>query len=308
MEDERRKRFFKEPVWLVVSLERSTYDMARNKALRRFAISIGLMLTVVLLGLAIFALIHRQSRLAAQLSLARERETRFEERSLLGAGLAHETKNPLCLIRGLAQSLLRKSDAAEEDNQCLEDEFRSCAQQVIDEVDQVVGRINAFLEFARAPSPEMKETDLREVLAESSALFRDEAQARGVEFITHMESARTIADSSMVRQIIVNLLTNAMAACDKGDALIVELRPAGDETIHLTVRDTGEGIAPEDLPEVRKPYFTRKEGGGGMGLAIVDQIVQSHDWQLDISSEQGAGTTVRITMPVADGKRKDARG
>ena len=99
----------------------------------------------------------------------------------------------------------------------------------------------------------------------------------------------------MVRQVVVNLMANALAACKKGDSITVELIPAGNGMLELSVQDTGVGMSREDLPDVTKPYFSRRAGGTGLGLAIVEQIVQAHNWHLDIDSSPAEGATVRIT-------------
>lgn len=276
-----------EPAWLMVLLDDSEYLESLAGARRRLAGSMTITLTAILLGVALLALVQRHGRLAAELDLARERQERFEELSLLGAGLAHETKNPLSVIRGVAQSWLDRPEVPSE--------TRTEAQRVIDESDRVVGRINSFLTYARPQSPNVLPIELGKVIAETVALFRDEATLKDVSVHVKTEAVRAAADPDMVRQVVVNLMTNALAACAKGDSITVELVPVGKDTLAISVKDTGEGMNHEDLQRVTKPYFTRREGGTGLGLAIVEQIVEAHKWRLEIDSSPGEGTTVRIT-------------
>ncbi len=278
---------FPEPAWLMVLLDDSEYRESLAGARRRFAGSLAITLTAILLGVALLTLVQRHGRLTAELDLARERQKRFAELSLLGAGLAHETKNPLSVIRGMAQSWL--------DSPEVPSETRTEAQQIIDESDRVVGRINSFLTYARPQSPNVLPIELGQVVAETVDLFRDEASHKDVSVHIKIESVRTAADPEMVRQIIVNLMTNALAACAKGDSITVELVSTGKGTFAISVQDMGEGMSHEELLQATKPYFTRREGGTGLGLAIVEQIVQVHNWRIEIHSSHGEGTTVRIT-------------
>jgi len=277
----------RETAWLMVLLDDSEYLESLAGARRRFAGSMTITLTAILLGVALLALVQRHGRLASELALARERQERFEELSLLGAGLAHETKNPLSVIRGVAQSWLDRSEVPSE--------TRTEAQRVIDEADRVVGRINSFLTYARPPSPKVVPIELGKVVAETVSLFRDEATLKDVSVHVETEAVRAAADPDMIRQVVVNLMTNALAACAKGNSITVELVRAEGGTLAISIQDTGEGMNPEDLHRVTKPYFTRREGGTGLGLAIVEQIVEAHKWRLEIDSSPGKGTTVRIT-------------
>jgi signal transduction histidine kinase len=278
---------FPEPAWLMVLLDDSEYRESLAGARRRFAGSLTITLAAILLGVALLTLVQRHGRLAAELDLARERQKRFAELSLLGAGLAHETKNPLSVIRAVAQSCLDRPEVPSG--------TRSEAQRIIDESDRVVGRINSFLTYARPQSPNVLPIELGQVVTETVGLFRDEASQKDVSVHIKTEAVRAAADPEMVRQVIVNLMTNALAACAKGDSITVELVSTGKGTFAMSVQDTGEGMSHEDLLQVTKPYFTRREGGTGLGLAIVEQLVQAHNWRIEIHSSPGEGTIASIT-------------
>jgi signal transduction histidine kinase len=289
---------------LSVLLDGAPYKEGVAKDKRLFVQGLALSLALVLLGSVVFPLLTRHRRLEADLRLAREREKRLKERSELGAGLAHETKNPLTLIRGLAQSQMERTGNADTAKPS-DAETAQALRRIVDEVDQVVGRINSFLEYARTPSPRPVDMDLSQAVAGTVQLFRDEAAAKRVDLRQSLAPVRAAADPAMLRQVVVNLLANALAACGEGDTIEVGLGNGSVAT--LSVRDTGEGIAPEDVPRVREPYFSRREGGTGLGLAIVDQIVQAHGWRLDISSRPGEGTLVRILDIAISGRGAPAR-
>lgn len=275
----------RQPLWLAVFLEPDEYHRAIGKAKRRLVASLAVTFFAIGLGVLAFGLIGRQRQLGAALGLARERENRFEEMARLGAGLAHETKNPLGLIRGLAQSLANTADA---------EERRRNAQRIVDESDRLVSRINSFLQYTRPPQPQLETVQLDELLLETAEIFRDEAAAKKVSIQKDLEPLQAQADPDMVRQVAVNLVANALAACEGGDTIELILRGDGTRGFALSVRDSGAGITEDDLPQVTKPYFTRRPDGAGLGLSIVRHIVEAHNWDLRIESRRGDGTTVTI--------------
>jgi signal transduction histidine kinase len=286
------------PVHLAVLLDDTEYRQALTRERWRFTLSLGAVSAVFVLGLGMIFLLQRHGRLRADLNLAVEREKRLEELAQLGAGLAHETKNPLSLIRGLAQRWLSCPGA--------DDDLRQEARQIVNESDRVVGRINSFLQYSRLPEPSLQAVALAPTLDGLVGLFQDEARSKGVSLKRSYTSAYIRADLDMLRQIVVNLLANALAFCKQGDTIELSLLPdrSGDSTrATLCVRDTGCGIAPEDLPQVTKPYFTRRAGGTGLGLAIVRQIAEAHGWTLEIHSSVGQGTSVCLS-----GLRREKEG
>jgi signal transduction histidine kinase len=99
-----------------------------------------------------------------------------------------------------------------------------------------------------------------------------------------------------MRQVVLNLVGNALAATGSGGSIRVETRRVGDRAV-LRVRDTGRGIAPEDLPRVFDPFFSRTEGGTGLGLSIVHGIVERHGGRIVLDSRIDHGTTARVEIP-----------
>ena len=107
-------------------------------------------------------------------------------------------------------------------------------------------------------------------------------------------AARIRADRDMLRQILHNLLVNAARALGPGGRIRLETRTCADRTCILELHDDGEGIPPEDMEKIFEPYYTRTPGGTGLGLAIVRRLVEAHGWRIEIDSQPGAGTLVRI--------------
>ncbi|MCB9767560.1 MAG: hypothetical protein H6751_12550 [Candidatus Omnitrophica bacterium] len=271
-------------VWFVSIVDGSEFQMAVSQDRKRFVFWALIGLGAISLFLATLSLLRQRAEMAVELQLANERESRLEELNRLAAGLAHETKNPLSLIRGMAQTCLNQAPDPEES--------RKIARKIVDESDRVEGRINSFLSYSRPLEPNLQPVVLAEIVHQTIELFRDEASSKGINLGIDLDGQIVLADQGMVRQILVNLLSNALYSCDSGDSIEVSLRFEDGEGT-LTVRDTGCGISQEDLRQVVKPYFTRRPGGTGLGLSIVGQLIKAQGWSMNIESELGQGTTVR---------------
>ncbi len=258
-----------------------------GEALRRELGELGLRMGLVLLtGLAIlvaFELGRRNQRHASDLQAERARSQTLAEVGLTAAGLAHETKNPLGIIIGLAQQVSR--DAA------VPAEHRARAEQIIDAADRAAARLGEFIHYARTREPRVGTVDLRALVRSTLDVLEPEAEAAGVdlEMEVHVEGVK--ADEDMLRQVLLNLVLNGLQASDPGGHVLVRAtREAGGA--RLEVSDRGRGIEPALLPDVFQPYVTGRPDGNGLGLAIVRRIAQLHGWTADIASAPGQGTRV----------------
>ena len=269
---------------VVLLLDDADTRAAIRRAWRELGVGCGAVLVVMVLILGALRARDRQRRLHADLDRARLRAAHHERLAQLGAGLAHETKNPLGLVRGLAQSIADEGDAGAES--------RACARQIVDETDRVVGQLNAFLGFAHPRTPDLSNVTLQPLFAELQALAAPESAQAGVNLAIEARNLSIVADPGMLRRALLNLLINGVRACRPGGGQVRLEAERQGKLVNLKVCDTGRGIAPEDLDRVTEPYFTRYEGGTGLGLAIVQQIAEVHEWRLRIESAPGRGTTV----------------
>ena len=229
---------------------------------------------------------RRQQRLRRDLISAREEVARQTRLAQLGAGLAHEIKNPLGVARGLAQSIL---DSAPPRSPLAEK-----AAALMDEADRAARRINLFLRYARPPEPRPEPVNLHELGRALDRLLRDEAERQQVRLTIDLEDW-VLADPDLLRRALMNLLLNAFKACRKsGDAVTLRVEPETRDLLTLVVVDTGIGIDPEDLPRVTEPFFGKFESGSGLGLSIVQEIARSHGWRLELRSTPAQGTEVRL--------------
>ncbi|MCC6696199.1 MAG: hypothetical protein IT365_11270 [Candidatus Hydrogenedentes bacterium] len=270
---------------LVAALDAGWVDVERARALRRLIVAsaVWLLLTGVVLVLVRARARHRE--LETNLLLAEARAQRQAELANLGAGLAHETKNPLGLVRGLAQAIRDTREAPQD--------IKRMARDIVDEADRTVGQINSFLNLARPKEPILAHVDLDMLLESLAPMLQAEAQAKGARVEVARTGLRAEADEELLRRAVMNLAINAVRACDAGGVVSMKARRTGaDCTVEIS--DTGCGIAPEDLPHVTEPYFSRFGGGTGLGLSIVEQIARAHGWTLRIESTPGKGTQVSL--------------
>ena len=260
-----------------------------QRAIRRNRIHFGFSLAVTFgaLGLGVFSvlLMFKRKSLAAELEKEREHADRQEQVARLGAGLAHETKNPLGIVRGLAQAV---GECSQKD--C---PSKGYAKDIVDEVDRVIGGINSFLALARPKEAVPVRLDLDAFFNRFMPVVQMDAAAAQAEVSYSPCGYCVLADEDLLRRALLNLILNALRASKPGQAVRVAAERSGT-ALSLRVSDTGCGIAPEDLPRVTEPYFTRFAGGSGLGLPIVEQIAASHGWRLTITSVAGQGTQASL--------------
>jgi nitrogen fixation/metabolism regulation signal transduction histidine kinase len=227
--------------------------------------------------------------------------------------LAHEIKNPLTPIRLSAERMRHKllPSMNEKDAQLLDRGTETIVQQV----EAMKEMVNAFSEYARAPRFEMGELDLNQLVIEVTDLYRAQLAGSGVALKVELGPAvtRVVADRGRLRQLLHNLLTNAVEALEgqPGGAITVATRLAernGEEVAEVCVEDNGPGFAREMMGRVFDPYVTTKPRGTGLGLAIVRKIVEEHGGHVEADNRSGGGARVRIELPMNEtGKARAAQ-
>ena len=214
----------------------------------------------------------------------------------LALNLAHEIRNPLNAAK-LQLHLLGK----DVDKLSPEAETRAALRQRITIVGDEIARLNRllseFLELARPRGIAREPVHVGELVDSVLSLERESAEARGVRVARDLASGVVaIGDAEKLRQVVLNLVVNALEAMKDGGVLTVRAAADG-ERIVLSVEDTGPGIPPEVRAQVFDPFFTTKEAGTGLGLSIVRKIVDQHAGDVRLESEVGKGTTVRVWIP-----------
>jgi len=221
----------------------------------------------------------------------------------LAASIAHELNNPLGTISLRIESLLARTSA---------DDARHRALVIVEqEVERMAGLVSNLLHFSRAGGPQISTVDVREELENTLELMHYHLRNHRIEVVRAFAPDVPLihADRQRLRQLFLNLFTNASDAMPEGGTLTLGVRAGGDGAtacpagIVVEIGDTGVGIDPDLMARVLEPFYTTKpEGKGtGLGLAICRRIVQEHHGTFDLDSASGQGTTVRITLPGSNG-------
>jgi len=210
----------------------------------------------------------------------------------LAAGIVHDVKNPLGVIKGMAEEMLESTanGSAQADS----------LQTIRDNATRANSIVTDLLVFARQSTPTMQERDLRETVEGALRLTGFLTRKGKVEVQRNLPARPTMAvfDPQQIQQVLINLIQNAVQAMPDGGKLHVGLASADDHLV-MTVRDTGVGIPAEHLPRIFDPFFTTKsEGQGtGMGLSVSYGIMTRHHGQIEVESQVGAGSTFIVRLP-----------
>jgi len=223
-----------------------------------------------------------------------ERSQRLAAVGSLAAGVAHEIRNPLSSLKGFATYFRQRYGGVPEDVKV--------ADIMIQEVDRLNRVITELLEFSRPMELKRKATDLAGLVRHALGTIEGQARERAIAVQSHLPPSipRAFIDPDRMTQVFLNLFLNALAAMDRGGVLTVGTARQDDDTLRVSVADTGTGIRKEDLGRVFDPYFTTKPSGTGLGLAIVHRIVEAHGGEIRLESEPGKGTTFTILLPIGE--------
>ena len=222
--------------------------------------------------------------------LCSENEDRTRALEGIAARLAHEVKNPLAAIKALSTHLARNAtDTKAAERLAI----------VASEADRLQSIVDGFLSFSRGLD-DLKVAPVRphEMARELALLLETRAAEAGVALEVNGDSAVVLeADARKLRQVLLNLVLNAIQASPRGAGVGVTVGVESGEA-RITVRDEGVGMTPEVLERIRKPYFTTREGGTGLGVAVARGLVEQHGGRMDFKSTPGKGTTVVIALPL----------
>jgi signal transduction histidine kinase len=210
----------------------------------------------------------------------------------LTAGIVHDVKNPLAVIKGLAEELHEEFG--------LDPTTRDQLKTIRLSATKANTIVTDLLKFARQSTPDLHRRDMRETIHSSLRLTEYLTRKGGVEVVVDMpeDPVMVTYDAQQIEQVLINLISNAVHAMKNGGTLRVNLGQA-DRAVAIAVQDTGTGIARENLPRIFDPFFTTKpEGEGtGLGLSVSYGIVSNHHGQIDVESKLGWGTTFTILLP-----------
>ncbi len=221
----------------------------------------------------------------------------------LAASVAHELNNPLAILSLRVESLSAKIPASSPERRELD--------IMVDEIDRMASLVSNLLQFSRSGQRQISSLDIRDEINQTLELIHNYLSHRRitVQRVFAPEPFLVQADRQQIRQLFLNLFTNASDAMPNGGELIIQVMPdPSRQKVQIEIRDTGIGISTEDLRQVMEPFFTTKmEGKGtGLGLSICKRIVEEHHGALRISSPgKNQGTVVRIELPVSSEIRQN---
>ena len=211
----------------------------------------------------------------------------------LAAGVAHDVRNPLNAIKLLSSHAIDSMGGNDETPGV------KPLMTIRDEVDRLEDIVSGFLSLAKERELEPEPANVDALLAECVRLFQKDAEERGVELISELHAGGTLLmlDGKQWSRAILNVLLNALEACKPGGH--VRLSSANrDGACHILVEDDGPGLPESVIEQVFDPYYTTKPGGTGLGLSITRGIVEEHGGQIELSSRDGQGCRVAITIPL----------
>ncbi len=212
--------------------------------------------------------------------------------------IAHDLKSPITRMRGLAEITLTTETAL--------DDYRAMAGNTIEECDRLLDMINTMLFISKTEAGvgdfERQELDLSRVVREACTLFQPLAEEGKVSLTWDVPDTCTLyGDIRMMQRMISNLLDNAIKYSPAGGTVEVFLRAEGAGSVALSVRDTGMGIPPDDLPHVFERFYrgdpSRTQSGSGLGLSLAQAIAKAHGGGIAVSSEPGRGSTFHVNLP-----------
>ncbi|HEY0991476.1 MAG TPA: HAMP domain-containing sensor histidine kinase, partial [Kofleriaceae bacterium] len=281
------------PSRFLIEVEPVQANQLRDAA--TLTLGVGGLAAAALLGVA-FVLIRREARRQAD-ARARERERRLASLGEMSAVLAHEIKNPLASLKGNAQLLARMLPGG--------DKPRAKADRVVDEAMRLERLTNDLLQFVRTGTISRTPVDPVALVREATATVRrkldptaEDSQVIGVGPASITVDATRAPpqwslDSGRIREVVINLLDNAVAA---GPPVVITVRGERGRLI-LEVADRGPGVPEDDRDKIFEPFFTGKTQGTGLGLAVVRRVVELHHGTIAVYPNPGGGALFRAEIP-----------
>lgn len=226
------------------------------------------------------------------------RKDRLAAVGRVGAGLAHEIRNPLGAMRGAIQVL--------EANTPAESMQADLMGIILRESDRLNSIITNFLSYARPKVGNFTEIDVCEAIRETMTLLRHSPDVGPDHLLLEEVPQQPVfisADSTQVKQIFWNLARNSIQAMKEGGRLLIRLESMGRSRIRIIFEDNGDGMPPERVEQLFEPFSKSTSGGTGLGLSIVYQIIRDHNGTINVRSIEGEGTTITVELPAENRPR-----
>jgi two-component system, NtrC family, sensor histidine kinase HydH len=256
---------------------------------------------IIIMGILFFILRFVVNRGEKIIERRAEERLRLEEKlrqaehlSAIGgmtAGVSHEIRNPLGIIKSSAQLLKKKMAKLDPDSKI--------PDIIVEESTRLNHIITDFLDFAKPKLPDFRPCNLDEVIEKNLAFLTSQIEETNINIITNYQNdmPQIMADTAMLYQSFLNILLNAFHALKENGTITISTWSEPD-LVHVCFTDNGEGISEEVLKKIWTPFFTTKDTGTGLGLGIVKNIIEAHKGQIYISNALPSGTKIDIALPI----------
>lgn len=273
--------------WCVVMVPTTSVERAIQEDWKIRLIIPGIaLLAVIAAGVAVRTL-FRAFQLELHWTRARDAANYLKDQNMAAVGLVHETKNPLNVIRGQTQIIAM--------NHQIPADVRRTATAIIDEVDRVSGRLTQFLDYSKPRPPELHPVPFGPLADELLELLKIDGEEKQLRLERTGANPVLAADRDQLRQLLFNLLLNAIQAVPAGTGHITLDASIEDGSANIRVGDNGPGIPANLREEIFRPYFTTNAAGTGLGLSIVRKIALAHHWNIQLTDAEPGHTVFTLS-------------
>jgi signal transduction histidine kinase len=306
--DERMSRAFRSPYGMPSWMKKEEYDsIIQKQGVHSLVISMSTddmhkavqsdlllrsLVSLLAMGGAIISTlawrnVGKNAELQIRLVKAGEMNAHLKEMNLAAAGLAHETRNPLNLIRGLAQMIAMQAESSPK--------LKEHASTIIEEADRVTVQLNEFINYSKPREVHFAPVEIRRLVADVARTLLPDIEEKQIQLVQPESTLAIEADEPLLRQALFNVLLNAVQAVAPGGQIVIRLSQVDARTATLEISDDGPGVPAAERADIFKPYVTMRPKGVGLGLAIVQQIVSAHRWEIACSANEPRGALFRFS-------------
>ena len=287
------------PQVIFIAFDSRELDAAQARGLRNMMIMLAAAALVIVATILAQFWFRRYRLSRQQLQEAMARKEKLLALGHLAAGVAHEIRNPLSSIKGLAKYFAERTPPG--------GEAQELALVMAKEADRLNRVVSELLELVRPAHLNYQPVDINALIHHSLQLVSQDAQSRGIalQFTPRPELTSIKADPDRLNQVLLNLYLNAMQAIGRDGVIHVSASEADRQRVKIVVKDSGKGMSDEELQIIFTPYFTTKADGTGLGLAVVQNIIEQHGGTIRAESQPGAGAIFTLWLPVDAQRRED---
>jgi signal transduction histidine kinase len=232
--------------------------------------------------------VEKNAELQIRLVKAGETNAHLKELNFAAAGLAHETRNPLNLIRGLAQMVAMQAQSSPE--------LKEHASAIVEEADRVTAQLNEFIDYSKPREAHFAPVEVKRLVADVARTLLPDIEEKQVRLLQPETACSIQADEPLLRQALFNVLLNALQAVGQKGQIQVRLTQVRAREAVLEIGDDGPGVPPAERENIFKPYVTMRPKGVGLGLAIVRQIAAAHRWEVVCLANEPRGALFRFSQ------------